>query len=461
MSTAQATAPPPDLAADKASSERILSLDVTRGLIILLMIFVNDVSSTHNVFPFLKHFYGNGMMLPDIVFGAFLFIVGMSMPLAFSKRLNNGSILQLLTHILSRSFSLILLGVLTVAGPATVKFHFITVENETLLKILPYLWSFVTYTCVLLAWHHVNTSTKRGKVISLTIRIVAGITILYLMTIYRRDDLPIQPRWWGILGLIGWAYLLCALIYLIVRNNPYFLATAVIALYAVYVLFRTGDNFLFSGAPGTPLSWTPHWNGEPLWLSFRFTGETIGSQAAITMTGILFGTAFLKNSKYSDPVKRITHALVFALVLALLGLACQPIYGINKPTATLSWCLYCSAITIVIWLFMYLLIDIYKYQKWTFLVGPAGSNPLFAYMLAPILYKLFGICDKLTSPNAYSPFSLGREIAHWFGNDVLLGNPDNLIFTQPYIGITKSIVYALFVVALTGVIAKRGFRIKL
>src|SRR5256885_12537100 len=30
----------------------------------------------------------------------------------------------------------------------------------------------------------------------------------------------LQHSWWGILGLIGWAYLNCSLLYLAVRGNP-------------------------------------------------------------------------------------------------------------------------------------------------------------------------------------------------------------------------------------------------
>ncbi|QDU32501.1 hypothetical protein KS4_05330 [Poriferisphaera corsica] len=450
ITTSLATSQP---ALSSSQSPRILSLDVTRGLIILLMIFVNDVASVAQTPTFLKHFYGNGMMLPDIVFGAFLFIVGMSMPLAFSKRLTSNSLPQLLSHILIRSLSLIVLGILTVAGPTEIKFHFIDPQNSTLIKILPNLWSFATYTCVFIVWHHVQTTTKRGQIISLTLRILGIIAILYLSTIYRYKGEPIEPRWWGILGLIGWAYLVCSLLYLIVRNNPYLLIIATAALYGVYVLYRTGDNFLFSGDPASPLTWQPTWNNQPLWFNFRFTGETIGSQAAITMTGILFGTIFLKSSKIQSPQQRLSYAFIFASLLAIAGLIAYPSYGINKPQATLSWCLFCSAITVFIWMHLYIIIDLCNYKKWTFLVGPAGSNPLFAYMLAPVLYKIFSISDKLTDPNRYSPFSLGSESASWFGSQVPLA--------QPYIGITKSIVFAFFVVALTGLIAKRGLRLKL
>ena len=40
-----------------------------------------------------------------------------------------------------------------------------------------------------------------------------------------------QPRWWGILGLIGWTYLLCAILYLFLNKNKGYLIVALLLLY--------------------------------------------------------------------------------------------------------------------------------------------------------------------------------------------------------------------------------------
>ena len=69
------------------ASERIASIDIMRGLTILLMLFVNDLNM--DVVPaWLGHTVAghDGMGLADWVFPGFLFIAGMSVPFAFSKR---------------------------------------------------------------------------------------------------------------------------------------------------------------------------------------------------------------------------------------------------------------------------------------------------------------------------------------------------------------------------------------
>ena len=78
------TAPAGD--SSRTVAGRIASVDVLRGLTILLMIFVNDLGSAapswmHHIQPP----RADGMTLADIVFPAFLFIVGVSIPLAFEQ----------------------------------------------------------------------------------------------------------------------------------------------------------------------------------------------------------------------------------------------------------------------------------------------------------------------------------------------------------------------------------------
>ena len=73
------------------SSERIISIDIMRGLTLLLMLFVNDLNM--DVAPaWLGHMKADfdGMGLADWVFPGFLFIVGMSIPFAFSNRFSRG-----------------------------------------------------------------------------------------------------------------------------------------------------------------------------------------------------------------------------------------------------------------------------------------------------------------------------------------------------------------------------------
>ena len=93
---------------------RISSVDTFRGLTILLMVFVNDLgrgapSWMHHIRPP----RADGMTLADIVFPFFLFIVGVSIPLALERSRAAGfSTWSQLGHILTRTAGLLLMGVI-------------------------------------------------------------------------------------------------------------------------------------------------------------------------------------------------------------------------------------------------------------------------------------------------------------------------------------------------------------
>ena len=72
-------------------SQRLLSLDAFRGFTIALMIVVNDPGSWSHVYAPLLHAEWHGITPTDLVFPFFLFIVGVSIVLAFSKRLESGA----------------------------------------------------------------------------------------------------------------------------------------------------------------------------------------------------------------------------------------------------------------------------------------------------------------------------------------------------------------------------------
>jgi predicted acyltransferase len=68
--------------------ERLLSLDAMRGFTIAAMIMVNFPGSEQHVFPTLRHTKWNGLTFTDLIAPVFLFIVGVSIALAYSKKRN-------------------------------------------------------------------------------------------------------------------------------------------------------------------------------------------------------------------------------------------------------------------------------------------------------------------------------------------------------------------------------------
>src|SRR5436853_5141755 len=95
-----------------SSTPRITSIDALRGLVMFTMIYVNDIAGSDHVPNWMVHFSDrhrdgvSGMTFVDLVFPAFLFIVGMSIPFALRSRLNRGEAWwKILGHVLRRPAS--------------------------------------------------------------------------------------------------------------------------------------------------------------------------------------------------------------------------------------------------------------------------------------------------------------------------------------------------------------------
>src|SRR4051812_27100244 len=70
--------------------ERLLSLDVFRGLTIAGMLLVNDPGTWSAIFPPLEHAPWNGWTPTDLIFPFFLFIVGITTQLSIDARRARG-----------------------------------------------------------------------------------------------------------------------------------------------------------------------------------------------------------------------------------------------------------------------------------------------------------------------------------------------------------------------------------
>ena len=69
---------------------RLVSLDVFRGLTIAGMVLVNNPGTWAHIYWPLEHAEWNGWTPTDLIFPFFLFIVGVAIPLALGKRIESG-----------------------------------------------------------------------------------------------------------------------------------------------------------------------------------------------------------------------------------------------------------------------------------------------------------------------------------------------------------------------------------
>jgi predicted acyltransferase len=102
----------------KSPKERLLSLDVLRGVTVAIMIVVNNSGDSRHTYQVLAHSRWNGCTIADLVFPCFLFMVGVSSVFSVSGRLKRNTPRKtLLIQALKRSLIIILLGLIVNGFP--------------------------------------------------------------------------------------------------------------------------------------------------------------------------------------------------------------------------------------------------------------------------------------------------------------------------------------------------------
>jgi heparan-alpha-glucosaminide N-acetyltransferase len=345
--------------AGSSFSKRVLSIDAFRGLTILIMIFVNTVSGVRGIPAWMEHMPGNvdGMTFVDVVFPAFLFIVGMSIPFAMAQR-RGETFFQGQKHILLRAAGLIVIGVFMVNAEEG--------YNEAAMHMSINLWSVLVYCCVILIW---NVYTFRNTAISTTLRVCGIIGLIILGLIFRAGpagDLRLAPQWWGILGLIGWAYLYTCIFYQLSRGLIVILLVVLGLCVTYYCIGHTGD----------------------LSNSWWFDQTENASHTSIAICGLICSLIFFDATHEKTIQYRFLQAAMLAILLVIVGYLLRPYFKISKIDATPSWCLYSSAICIALFGLLYWIVDLKNWKNWTKFFRPAASNPLLAYIIPYIVYAV-------------------------------------------------------------------------
>ena len=94
-------------------SNRLVSLDVFRGITIAGMVLVNNPGSWEHIYWPLEHATWHGWTPTDLVFPFFVFIIGVAIPLAFGNRLQRGgSTRDLYLKIIRRTLIIFAIGLL-------------------------------------------------------------------------------------------------------------------------------------------------------------------------------------------------------------------------------------------------------------------------------------------------------------------------------------------------------------
>ena len=390
---------------------RLESIDIMRGLTLLLMLFVNDLNM--RVAPaWLGHMKADfdGMGLADWVFPGFLFIVGMAIPFAISGRIKRGeSIAGVLLHIGIRTISLLIIGVLMLNSGRV---------NPETTGISGNLWALLMYISVFLVWN--DYPGGRYKILFLGMR-TAGAAALLLLAIIFRSGTADDPGWmitgwWGILGLIGWGYLVASLTYLATRDSIAGAATAAVFFLAVNIMDSSGLlGFL---DPVRPV------------LGIIIQGNV----PLIVLTGMLAGI-LIRKMRDTGHARILMIFVTMGFMSLATGFILRNWFIISKIMATPSWGMICSGISFLVFAMIFWLADAKGLTGWAAFVRPAGKHSLTTYLAPDILYH-----------------------AIWMSSVPVLIYKQS---SEPLVAIIGSVTWALLMAGLTALLARMNIRLKL
>ena len=388
---------------------RVGAIDLLRALTMVLMIFVNDLWSLKDIPAWLEHVPRgvDGIGLADIVFPAFLFIVGMSLPFAIDSRRSKGdSDVQLVWHVIGRSIALLVMGVFLVNGETI---------NAGATGMAAIIWDAVCCIAFILIWNaYPKTIPAWGQ---RGLKALGVLILLVLAFIYRGGEdghlVRFAPQWWGILGLIGWAYLVTALVTIFARRRLVILIGA------------------WAGFSLLSLAWAAKLVSAPL----HIIPEPIidGTMTALVLGGVVIARLFQIFQNKKENLRMTLVFTVIAVLLICLSLYTRQFWGLSKLAATPAWLFLCSAFTLIAFMALYWLSHIARKGHWFTPVKPAGTDTLLCYLMPAFLYAAI-------------------DLTH-------IELPDALLTGS--VGLIKSLLFALICVWIAGGLRKIGIRLKL
>ena len=385
----------------RASRERLLSLDVFRGLTIAGMLLVNDPGSWEHIYPPLEHATWNGWTPTDLIFPFFLFIVGITTHLSLSARRARGDDDGALVRQIIRRGAMIFLIGLLING-----FPFFT-------------------------WGSVSG--------------VADPTFLQ-----RVGDRLLHWRIMGVLQRIGVVYLCAALLTFktTLKQQIYILAGLLFGYWILMTCLPVPDTGSLGATMLNVPSHTMAAWFDRLFLDWgRFGNHNWGSSLTWDPEGTLstipaIGTAILgvMAGRWIGSSRSLSERLnglfsAGALLMAA-GMVWNWGFPINKSLWTSSYVLFCAGMGAVSLATIMWIVDVHQLKRWTKPAVIYGMNPIVAFagsgVLARLIYSIIKVpyqgqrisleaaiynsvfLSWLTPINASLAFALAF-VAFWYG----------------------------------------------
>ncbi len=337
---------------NKEQKPRLLSLDTLRGFDMFWIIgggaLIEGLAKCFPV-PWLKivadqmeHATWSGFHFEDLIFPLFMFISGVTIPLAVLSKLEKGSSKkEVIFKITRRMLILIVLGII---------FNGILRDG----------FSNARYTSVL------------GQI---------GISyfIASLIVIYA-GSLKTQLFWLG--GLLS-VYAIVQLLIPVPGIGAGVLTPSGCINGYIDRLFLPGR--LAYGADAEMISGQGIFDALGLLCIISATG--------VTLMGYFAGRILL--AKDSSPQKKVRILVAIGIGLIVLALCISPFYPVIKKCWTTTYNLFSGGISFLLIALFYLIIDVWGYKRWTFFFRVIGLNSIFIYLI--VTGNLLNISSTTTS----------------------------------------------------------------
>jgi len=309
-------------------SNRLVSLDVFRGITIAGMVLVNNPGSWEHIYWPLEHATWHGWTPTDLVFPFFVFIIGVAIPLAFGNRLQRGgSTRDLYLKIVRRTLIIFAIGLLLngLSFPSLAEYRIPGVLQRL---AVCYFFASIIY---------LNTKVRTQ------IAIIIGLLIFY----------------WALVKLVP------------------------APGYAAGDLTKEGslpsfvDRVVF---------------GKHVWAQARvYDPEGLLSTIpaiATALMGVLTGQ-WLRTEK--SRYEKAAGMFVVGAVCVAIGWAWNAFFPINKALWTSSYVLFTGGLALQFLSICYWLIDIQGYRRWAKPFEVFGLNAIALYVVADLLAVLLGV----------------------------------------------------------------------
>lgn len=319
---------------------RLLSLDVFRGLAIAGMIMADFPGSWSHMFPFFQHANWNGCTQTDLVFPFFLFMVGISIKIALSKKINDGSDTKsLIGKIIKRSIGLFLIGVFLNLWPFFSYYGELSFVDFTSFRLLGVLQRIaIVYLASSLLFIYLNQKQL----------IITGVLILL--------------GYWGIMTLIpipGFG-----MPDLSIRPD------GVTSNLAAWI-----DSVVLG-----PFVWeySKPWDPEGLLSTVP---------AVVTcLIGVITGSWLTAKQ---EPAIKTVWMFVYGALLLLIGYAWDYVFPINKSIWTSSFVVFTGGWALTFYAVLYWFIDVQGYNKYLQPLSAYGKNALGVFAVSWFVENIF------------------------------------------------------------------------